>query len=473
MKVLLINPPNENEVTGSLPSFITSQRGFNPPLGLLYLAGYLQEYSEHDVKIIDCQVEEIGFEELEVKVLEYMPDVVGITVLTMALIDVQMTIGAIKRADDKITVVLGGPHVHLYPEETIELKGVDYVVQGEGEVVFRKLLDNLDNKELLKNINGLVFRDDGEIVNTRLSEFIEDIDRLPFPARKLTPYRKYTSVLTKEVNVTTIFTSRGCPYGCTFCDRHHLGKKFRARSAQNVLEEIQECVNMGIYGFLFYDDTFTIDKQRVIDICKGIIDRKLDITWNIRSRVDTIDAEMLSYLKKAGCEGINYGVESGSDKILKRLNKGITIRKVIETFKHTHESGIQALAYFMIGNPGEQIENINTTFQVMHQLKPDYVHITILTPLPGTKLYFEALESNVIKSDCWKSFAKNPTKDFVMPHWPEVFTMEELEVLLVKGYKGFYCRGSYILKSLLKIRSLDEFKKKVVAGLRLVFSKNK
>ena len=136
MKVLLINPPNENEVTGYLPSFLTSQRGANPPLGLLYLAGYLEKYSQHEIKVIDCQVDQIGFAELEVKIAEYMPDIVGITALTMALLDVELTINTVKRVSKDIPVVLGGPHVHLYPEETIELEGVDYVVQGEGEEVF-------------------------------------------------------------------------------------------------------------------------------------------------------------------------------------------------------------------------------------------------------------------------------------------------------------------------------------------------
>ena len=471
MKILLINPPNQNEITGCLPAFVTRQRGYNPPLGLLYLAGYLQQYNDHHVKIIDSQVEEIDFDQLKSKVSKYGPDVVGITALTMTLLDVMMTVRAVKETNKDIRIVLGGPHVHLYPQETIELDGVDYVVQGEGEKVFCELVDNLDNKEVLKSIKGFVFKDEGEIVNTGLSVLTEDIDSLPFPARNLIPYNKYTSILTKETVVTTIFTSRGCPYACSFCDRHHLGKKFRARSAKNVLDEIQECVEMEIKGFLFYDDTFTINKQRVIEICQGIIDRGLDITWSIRSRVDTIDAEMLSCLKKAGCQVINYGVESGSDKVLKRLNKGISIDKVYETFDLTRKSGIQALAYFMIGNPAEQKNDIYETFKVMHQLKPDYVHIAILTPFPGTKIYSEALDKKIIPYDCWKEFAKKPYSDFVMPHWGENFSMGELEEILIKGYKGFYCRGSYILRSLLKIRSLDELRKKVIAGLQLIFSK--
>ena len=228
---------------------------------------------------------------------------------------------------------------------------------------------------------------------------------------------------------------------------------------------------MGIHSFLFYDDTFTIDRQRVIDICNGIIDRGFNINWNIRTRVDTVDDEMLQHLKKAGCQGINYGVESGSDKILEQLNKGITIEKVAETFRLTRKNGITILAYFMIGNPTETIEDINTTFSVMQKLKPDYVHLTVLTPFPGTILYSQALARNIILNDCWQKFAQNPTADFTMPHWGENFSMSELSELLLKGYKGFYCTPSYIFRSILKIRSFNEFKKKVFAGIKLLTSR--
>lgn len=470
MKVLLINPPNINEITGTLPSFVTGKRGHSPPLGLLYVAAYLQKHADHQVQVIDCQVEKLGYQGLDERIRRLDPDVVGITTLTMALIDVQHTIKTVKNISGEIVVVLGGPHAHLYPEETIGLDGVDYLVQGEGEEAFKSLLDNIENREALNAIPGLVFNTDGEIINTGISRPIQYLDRLPFPARKLVPYQKYSSILTKEAIVTTVFTSRGCPYGCSFCDRRHLGKKFRARSAENVLEEIAECVSMGIHGFLFYDDTFTIDRQRVIDICKGIVDRGLDISWNIRTRVDTVDDEMLKCLKEAGCQGINYGVESGSDRILKRLNKGITIDKVAETFKLTKKHGIPVLAYFMIGNPDETLEDINTTFTAIRKLKPDYVHLTILTPFPGTRIYDEAIEKGVIATDCWREFVQHPTADFSMPHWGECFTMEDLSELLVKGYKGFYCKPGYIIRSLLKTRSLDEFAKKTSAGLRLLLS---
>ena len=284
-------------------------------------------------------------------------------------------------------------------------------------------------------------------------------------------YKKYTSLLSKGNIVTTIFTSRGCPYKCTFCDRPHLGKMFRARSPENVVQELEECVKMGIDNFLFYDDTFSVNKKRVIDICKEIIKRKLNIDWDIRTRVDNVNEEMLRLMKKAGCNGIHYGIETGSEKILKVLDKGITIEQANRIFELTRKYRIPTLAYFMIGNPTETIDDINTTFKVMKMLKPDYVHLTILTPFPGTKIYFDGLKSGIIKKDYWREFAKNPSPDFVPPHWDEIFNKNELKDLLIKGYKGFYMRPSYVFKKILDLKSFNEFKKKAVAGFK-VFAMN-
>ena len=180
---------------------------------------------------------------------------------------------------------------------------------------------------------------------------IKNLDDIPFPARHLVPYKKYSSLLSKGSIVTTIFTSRGCPFQCSFCDRPHLGKSFRARSAKNVVDEIEECVNMGIHDFLFYDDTFTIKRERVLEICNEIINKRLDIAWDIRTRIDVVNEEMLKHLKKAGCQGIHYGIEAGSEKILKVLQKGITIEQAKQVFDLTRKHKIPILAYFMIGNP--------------------------------------------------------------------------------------------------------------------------
>ena len=468
MKVLLINPPRENEIMGNNPSIIEEERGYNPPLGLLYVAAFLEKHAKHDITIIDSQVEKLDYKSLKSRIISNNPDVVGLTAMTMTLIDVIKTIGLVKTVNENTKVVLGGPHVHLFPDATIKLENVDYLVLGEGEEVFKELLCAIDDKGMLRKIPGLVFETNGEVINTGKRLLISDLDELPFPARHLVPYKKYTSLLSKGSVVTTVFTSRGCPFKCSFCDRPHLGKTFRARSSINVVDELETCTKLGIYEFLIYDDTFTVNKERVIDICNEIIRRKLNIGWDIRARVDTVNEEMIAHLKKAGCQGIHYGVEAGTEKILRMLNKGITIEQVKEVFDLTRKYKIPILAYFMIGSPKETLEDIYQTFKVMKELNPDYVHVTVLTPFPGTKIYFDGLEGGIIRKDYWKEFAEKPTNDFIPPHWAEIFTRDELHELLVKGYKSFYFRPSYIFKRMRALRSLGEFRKKAVAAAKVL-----
>ena len=291
----------------------------------------------------------------------------------------------------------------------------------------------------------------------------------PFPARDLTPYHRYSSVLARRRPVTTMFTSRGCPYRCTFCDRPHLGKKFRAHSARRVVDEMEECVRMGIHEILVYDDTFTVSRRRVLEICAEIQRRGLDVAWDIRARVDTVDEEMLRALKAAGCERIHYGVEAGSDHFMEVLRKGITVEDARTAFKLTKKAGISSLAYFMIGIPGETEDDIRQTWRLARELGPDFVHITILCPFPGTEIYRNALAEGVYESDHWLDFARDPQPGFQPKYWTQQLSAERLEALLEQAYKDFYTRPGYIAKQLLKIRSWREFRDKLRAGLRVLF----
>jgi anaerobic magnesium-protoporphyrin IX monomethyl ester cyclase len=468
MDILLINPPAENEIVGNNPAIIEEERGYNPPLGLLHIAAYLEKHTQHHVEILDTQVEQLGYEQLKHVVAQKRPDVVGITVMTLTLIDVMKTVRLVKEIDEGIWVVLGGPHVHIFPVETIGMPGVDYVVLGEGEVTFGHLVDNLHDREALKEVKGLVFQDNGRVVKTGIRPLIDNLDELPFPARHLTPYWEYSSLLAKRTPVTTMFTSRGCPYRCSFCDRPHLGKRFRWRSAKNVVDEMEECMNMGIHEFLVYDDTFTVHRQRVFDICDEIIRRRLDIGWDIRTRVDKVNEEMLRKLKRAHCERIHYGVEAGTEKILEVLQKDITLEQARRAFRMTKEVGISTLAYFMIGSPTETREDIMETIQFMKELDPDFAHVTILCPFPATAVYFQGLRQGVIGKDYWQGFASNPTPDFQPPYWEENLSREELSELIRYAYKSFYTRPKYIFRQLVKVRSLGEFERKVTAGLRVL-----
>lgn len=465
MKILLLNPPRDHEVVGNNPSIIEEERGLNPPLGLLYLAGYLKDRTTHQVVILDAQAERLDTDAIRERLERESPDWVGITAMTLTLLDVVACIEAVRKGAPAARIVLGGPHVHLYPDETARLPGVDVLVLGEGERTLAALLDAGTERAAWRRIPGLVYAQDGEVIHTGAPAIIEDLDDLPFPARDETRIERYSSLLSSHAMATTLFTSRGCPYGCRFCDRPHLGKRFRARSPANVVAEIRACVEMGIRSFLVYDDTFTVRRDRAMEICQRLIDDVPGIEFDIRARVDTVDGELLRLLKRAGCRGVHYGVEAGTPHIIERLNKGITIPQVAETFALTRKIGIPVLAYFMIGNPGETRADILETFRVMRELNPDYVHLTILTPFPGTEVYAEAMECGVIQTDVWRSFAADPRSDFVPLVWEEHLSREELQSLLVQGYRGFYLRPRYILKRLWALRSWPEFRRKVAAGM--------
>ncbi|MFZ5559773.1 MAG: B12-binding domain-containing radical SAM protein [Patescibacteria group bacterium] len=473
MKILLINPPRFNEIVADNPSFIEEERGYNPPLGILYIAAYLKKYSKHKINILDAQVEELNYDNnFKNSIKSINPDIIGITAMTPTIIDVSKTINLIgkveKDLDKQIITVLGGPHPTIFPEETINLNGVDYVITGEGEIPFLKLTQALENKLDLKEIKGLVYKKDGKIINNGQADFIEDLDSLPFPVRTLTPIKKYNSILAGGRIITTMITSRGCPYKCVFCDRPHLGKRFRARSPKNVVDEMEECKKLGINEILIYDDTFTVQRQRVLDICKEIIKRNLKIVWDIRARVNTIDEELVKKLKAAGCARIHFGVEAGTEKILKVLNKGITLEQVKKAFSLARKYKIETLAYFMIGSPTETKKDIEESIKLAKKINPNFVHITILTPYPATELYYLALEKGVIKSDYWREFARNPEKGVTTQYWEESFSKQELVALLKKFYKSFYGRPSYILKSFFKIKNFDDLKKKFKAGLKIL-----
>ena len=205
-----------------------------------------------------------------------------------------------------------------------------------------------------------------------------------------------------------MFTSRGCPFQCLFCDRPHLGKVFRARSAKNVVDEMEECQKMGIKEIFIYDDTFGVNRQRVLDICSEIQKRKLTITWDVRTRVDTVDEEMLKAMKNANCQRIHYGVEAGAQKILNILKKGITLKQIEKAFRMTKGIGVETVGYFMIGSPNETRKDILETIKLAKKLNPDFVHISITTPFPATGLYYLGLEKKYFPMTIGRNLPKIP-----------------------------------------------------------------
>ncbi len=466
MKVLLVNPPTEHMIQTPLPAFVEEDRGCSPPLGLLYIASSLRGEG-HDVEVIDSQAEKLDYAKLAFRVEGAEPDVVGITAMSFTLIDALNTAKIAKEHCPQAKVVLGGPHPTIYPLETVAFSDVDYAVVGEGELTMPLLLRSIgDGKSC--NAAGVAYKDRGNPAYNPWREYICDLDTLPFPDRTLTPYGRYSSILARKTPITTMITSRGCPYKCVFCDRPQMGKAFRARSAKNVVDEMEECAGLGIKEILVYDDTFTVDRRRVLDICSEKRRRGVDIAFDIRARVNTVDAEVLGRLKDAGCERIHYGVESGNPSILEILRKGINLKQVDEAFRLTRKAGIETLAYFMIGSPTETKESVEETIDCAIRLQPDYAHFAVTIPFPATDLYRMALAEGVIKDDVWLNFAKNPREEFIPPVWEDSLRVEELKQYLDEAYKRFYVRPGYILKRIGRIRSPSELLRKTASGIRLL-----
>jgi anaerobic magnesium-protoporphyrin IX monomethyl ester cyclase len=474
MKLLLINPPRWHELVGKNPSIIEKHRGFNPPLGLLYLASSLKKTTPFEVEVLDTQPLELTYPELERVLAGKVFDLVGISAMSFTLLDAFKTAQAVKRVKPGARVIFGGTHVHLFPEETIGLEGVDFALMGEAENSLPAFLNQLEaGMEKLESVPGLVFKTgEGKIARNE-TRLIRDLDGVPFPQRNLLNIRDYSSLLSRRSLCTTIISSRGCPFKCAFCDRplSPVTSHFRCRSAGNVVDELQECADLGIRDFLFYDDTFTVNRKRVLAICEEILRRHLELRWDIRTRVDLVDEEMLGMLKRAGCVAIHYGVEAGNDRILRAIKKGFTIGKVKEVFALTRRLGIETLAYFMIGLPSEEARDIQDTFDLARELRPDYAHFTIFSPYPGTELYYLGLKRGIIKTDIWREFARRPREGFRIPVWEENFTRDQLYGMIVRFYKQFYLKPAYLLSRLRRIRSAGEFARKARAGLSVMAMK--
>lgn len=469
IRVLLINPPSDHIITTTQAKYIISERGFVPPLGLLYLATSIQERTTHNIRILDYQLHKLNEQQIENEIQRYDPDVVGITTITFMLVDCMKVAQIVKRIQKKrkkiIHVVAGGPHATIYPVETAQLEGIDFSLAGEAEFSFLEFLENLNDQDRLARIPGICFQENGRVIKGPPYAFIDDLDALPVPDRTLLDYEKYANVLAGSGIMTTMITSRGCPYQCIFCER--LGKTFRAVSPENVMLEVTRCLDLGIRNIFFHDDTFTIDKKRVMEICRLIRENKITLQFSLRSRVNTIDEEMISELKNAGCTRISFGVESGVQRILNRIKKGITLEQVEKAFALTRKYKITSLADFMIGHPDETLKDIEQTLKFAKKIRPDYVQFSVTTPYPGTDLYREALDKGIVKKDVWKEFAENPVEHFTPPRWEETLDKHSIYKVLHRCYRKFYLNPKFIIRNLMRLNGWNELVRKMKAGMKL------
>ncbi len=473
MKILFLVPPETESLESSVPKALEGGKGYYPKLGLMYVAAYYEKVSGNTPVFIDCPPENVSEADLLTRFKEIQPDLVAMSIMTFNLLDALQSARVLKRENPNVKICLGGPHVNMYPKETLNLPEIDYVVFGEGEPIFTQLATTLDKEggdsDALKSIKGLGWKRDGVAhINPAETELL-DLDTLPNPARHLVDVSKYVHIIGEGRQFFTIQATRGCPAACSFCDIRKT--TFRCRSAENVVEEIEELVAMGVDDLFFVDDTITINKKNLLKICELIVERGIKINYKISARVDTVTPELLAALKRSGCYRIHYGIESATPRHLAYLQKGQTPEKVERACKWTRQAGIGFFAYMMIGIPHETREEMMATVDLAKRLKPDYAQFSICTPYPKTELYFEMLKEGIVTEDYWQRFAENPTPQFKIKFWNKDFTEEELRKIQDECHARFYRQAGYIMKQMAKVKSWEDFSAKVRMGTKILTSR--
>lgn len=472
MKILLINPPRNHLIQWSTNDWELDLGEISsfPPLGLMYLASYIREYTHHEINILDAVVEKVNYERLKFIIREWIPDVVGITSFTYTFYDVLQTAKIVKEVNPSIHVCLGGPHTWLFPDETMTHTEIDSLIIGDGEVAFKELLDRLEQGETFKNINGtVVYREGEQIVKREKSRYIPDLDSLPFPAFDLLDSSKYYSTFGKSATMATIASSRGCPFQCTYCQV--LDKKFRTRTPENIVQEMLVYYDQGIRDFYFFDDMFNITAKRVIEISEKMLESKMrgNITWLFRGRVDGITEDMLKIAKEAGCTQILLGVEDYTNEGLKKIRKNITIEQAFDTVRMVKKYGIETSTNWIIGFPQHTSKQaiydlINTAIR----MNSDYAQFSILQLFPECQMYQECVREGELTADRWSNFVKHPSKVYYVELYTKHFSAKELSDLYKEAHIRYYRRLSYIFHRLLKLRSFDEFKVKAKAAFAVL-----
>jgi len=358
----------------------------NPHIGVAYLCSFLKnngiEIKVYDDGIVDNRVKLLSI------INEFRPDLIGITVLSYCYNYARDLTKTIK-ANFKTPIVLGGPHINIAKESVLIETGAEFAIKHEGEYSLLELLNEMESgNNDFENIQGLIWKDDsGKIKENPDRSFIADLDSLPFPNYDYFDFKKYFCY---EDKTLPIITSRGCPFGCNFCSvRLCMGKGFRARSAENVVQEFEQLAKKGWKKFLINDDCFTLDNQRAEKICDQLIAKKLDIGFQCVTglRVDRITPQLLMKMKLAGCFYISYGCESGNEKILKIIKKGITLEQVRRAVEWTNTAGIPNSVNFIIGHTEETYQTAMDTVNFAKSLPVNFANFYNLVPYPGTEAY--------------------------------------------------------------------------------------
>jgi anaerobic magnesium-protoporphyrin IX monomethyl ester cyclase len=421
------------------------------PLTLTYIASVLRK--NNNVSLIDCQAERLNLNRLKGIIKDFKPEFV-ISNTGFPTINEDLEVLRIcKEVSSSIRTSIFGMYPSLLQEKVFEdFTNIDYLVMGEPEWVYNNLINALQNNDDVNQINGLIHKTkEGSILKNRLQTYeFNPLDDLPFPSRDLIKNEKYKYPLNQKP-FTLLSISRGCPYMCSFCNAfQYYGKGFRKRSVQSIIDEIKECVNIHeISTFLFWGESFSLDKEYANEIVDAIIAHKLKIEWSTRTMLDRVEEDLLIKMKEAGCVSLSVGVESFNQEVLNSVNKRIEINKIFESIKAINKSGIISIGHFVFGLPSDNKESIKATIRLSIKSGLDYAQFYCAVPYPNTPFGELAKQNKWIESD---DYSKYHLADSIMGNG--ILASSEIKHLRRIAYLRFYLRPSVFIKTLKRIGSI-------------------
>ena len=432
MNLLLINPPKEKEVSFAvLKDYNVKARSNQPPLGLMYLYSYL--FDKFNVAIEDMNAREEDILDMKKHLDKYKPDIVGITCVISKWETVIELAKQIKEYDESIQVVVGGVNPSLYTYETLQCPHIDYAVRGFGQIPLLNLCKNF-KKGLIQNDIKNCFTKENYKTNMPGFFCFEDIDKYPLPDRKILPIEDYNLPYFPENPSTSMVSSFGCPYTCHFCQCRTF-KPLIIRDAENVVKEMEEIQDLGIRSIMFQDELFTMSDARIKSICSLILEKGINLHWSVRARAHPLEQESLNLMKRAGCFNIHMGIESGNERILKKMNKRITVAEIKESINRIKKADILCSASFMLGYPTETREEIMETIDFAASSGLSNCQFYITMPATGTLLYEEWKKFSGYEGDISSKFTLNPKEvnigDIIAS---DIFNKEEMNEFLNIGF---------------------------------------
>jgi len=439
--IVFVNPPVMRADKGD---FRLKREVSVPPEGLCYLAACTRE-AGFNTYIIDAP--NLGFDHGQAteNILNLEPHYVGITAVTITIHDAARLAKMVKEKAPEVVTIIGGVHVTVLPERTMELfPEFDIGVIGEGEVTIVELLQALSRGEDLSKVKGIIIRRNSNLIRTEARPFIQNLDILPFPAWDLLPhlgkYYKQSVARASRFPAASLVTSRGCPGKCAFCALSVFGNRLRGFSAERVYELFRHLAEeYGIRSIVINDDNFVVFRKRLKELCERLLQEPLGLTWSCFSRVDNVTSEVLQLMKKAGCTDVAYGIESGSQRLLDECKKGITLKQAEEAVKWSKDAGLKVTGYFIIGFLGETRATMEETIAFAKKLPLDDFLLSYMVPYPGCELYQKAHELGEFNED-WANM-----NQWEINFIPRGLTREEMESYFKRAFREFYLRPGIML----------------------------